>query len=215
MENSYQTWLQEIQILGDYIYNYANRDNQNNPRGLINKWFFGESWGDMVVSVGTKDLLQLNFNDTWGNYFYLRLVDTIQYEKVDGGEYSSCGTSAFDLVMPFKLVLIMKGYDTGYIEHLFCEAISSNECSELEWFEPSTAYNYITEIPKSTPKETNKLNKDINILSFKFDHKLRRNPRNNFNYCDIPICEPCEIGQPYGYIDRIDDEDQLKSKPIK
>lgn len=212
-ENS-STYLNEIQKFGEYIFDFVNKDFQGNPRNLLESWYLGEIWGDVVVSIGLFKNVRLNFTDTIGNYFYLRLIDNMQYQPTkaeSNGKYSSCGTEAFELVMPMKMVLITTGYDVGYLEILFRQAISSYDCAYLSKFEPSTVYNFLSELQESGKESLDKVNLDkVNITSFELNLNVLQNPSNLSKYCEIPICEPCEIGRPYKNITHVNSESQLK-----
>lgn len=189
-------YLEKIQEFGEYMFNYVNDDGQGNSRNLFERWFLGESFDNKVISVNSKERYLLNFDDTIGNYFYLRMFDSVNYRAVEetNGAYSSCATNAFDMLFKMRLVALCKStFDTGQLEFLFRNGLANNSSVMLRKFEPSTLYNFIVE---TQSKDVSKLDGKLNIISFDFDLFFRMSVLVDKS-CDLEsVCKPCVVGRP-------------------
>lgn len=189
-------YLEKIQEFGEYIFHYVNDDGQGNSINLFERWFLGESFDNKVISVNSKERYLLNFDDTIGNYFYLRMFDNVKYLAVDNtdGSYTSCGTNAFNMLFKMRLVVLSKNnLDTGQLEYLFRNGLANNKSVILKGFEPSTLYNFIIE---TQSKDVSKIDGKMNIISFDFDLFFRQSLLIDKS-CDLDsACKPCDVGRP-------------------
>lgn len=188
-------YLEKIQEFGEYIFHYVNDDGQGNSRNLFERWFLAESYDNKVISVNSKERYLLNFDDTIGNYFYLRMFDNVNYQAVEDtdGAYTSCSTNAFNMVFKMRLVALCKSnFDTGQLEYLFRNGLANNKSVILKGFEPSTLYNFIIE---TQSKDVSKIDGKLNIISFDFTLFFRQSLLVD-KTCNLEsVCSPCEVGR--------------------
>ena len=89
----------ELKELKDSVFKFIGTDKIDNAYYAS---FVYTSDGEFIVCENYDDSKLLNFDDSLGRYFYIRILEPAKAEKSEM-QASSCSYS-FDLIVPIRLV---------------------------------------------------------------------------------------------------------------